>query len=121
MMDRPPSARLPNQSEEATQGLKHGMQPPKDIEPSRRDLLIGAAASAAATATPSVADAQVPAANAQVAVLEAPFMSNVSFTVNGTARTLELDTRTTLLDALREHLHLTGSKKESMRKCGALR
>ena len=96
------------------------MQPPKDIEPSRRDLLIGAAASAAATATPSVADAQVPAANAQVAVLEAPFLSNVSFTVNGTARTLELDTRTTLLDALREHLHLTGSKKGcDQGQCGA--
>ena len=30
---------------------------------------------------------------------------------NGEARTLELDTRTTLLDALREHLGLTGAKK----------
>jgi xanthine dehydrogenase YagT iron-sulfur-binding subunit len=35
----------------------------------------------------------------------------VAFTVNGAARELELDTRTTLLDALREHLKLTGTKK----------
>ena len=35
----------------------------------------------------------------------------VSFDINGASRTLELDTRTTLLDALREHLHLTGTKK----------
>jgi xanthine dehydrogenase YagT iron-sulfur-binding subunit len=35
----------------------------------------------------------------------------VALTVNGQERTLELDTRTTLLDALREHLGLTGAKK----------
>jgi xanthine dehydrogenase YagT iron-sulfur-binding subunit len=44
----------------------------------------------------------------------------VSFTVNGTARELELDTRTTLLDALREHLHLAGTKKGCDHgQCGA--
>ena len=37
--------------------------------------------------------------------------ARVALTVNGEARTLELDTRTTLLDALREHLGLTGAKK----------
>jgi xanthine dehydrogenase YagT iron-sulfur-binding subunit len=35
----------------------------------------------------------------------------VALTVNGQERTLELDTRTTLLDALREQLGLTGAKK----------
>ncbi|HZT20633.1 MAG TPA: (2Fe-2S)-binding protein [Dongiaceae bacterium] len=40
--------------------------------------------------------------------------------VNGTEHRLSLDPRTTLLDALREHLHLTGSKKGcGLGQCGA--
>src|SRR5213078_1606203 len=49
-----------------------------------------------------------------------PVMSRVSFTVNGKARALELDTRTTLLDPLREQLQLTGTKKGCDHgQCGA--
>jgi xanthine dehydrogenase YagT iron-sulfur-binding subunit len=40
--------------------------------------------------------------------------------VNGAHQELELDTRTTLLDALRDHLQLTGSKKGcDQGQCGA--
>ncbi|CAN7339108.1 aldehyde dehydrogenase iron-sulfur subunit [Phenylobacterium sp. LjRoot225] len=80
-------------------------------EMSRRGVLLAGAAGAAATAAPVVATAQPPGA---------PVMAKVSFKVNGEARKLELDTRTTLLDALREHLRLTGVKKGCDHgQCGA--
>ena len=82
---------------------------------SRRDALIaGAAAAAAVSSTAPAAAAPAPASAAA-----APLMK-LSLSVNGQARTLELDTRVTLLDALREHLHLTGTKKGCDHgQCGA--
>jgi xanthine dehydrogenase YagT iron-sulfur-binding subunit len=89
----------------------------REIKLSRRDVLIAGAVSASAVAMPG-ASAQ-PAANAPAANPE-PVKVGVSFNVNGKDVKLELDTRTTLLDALREHLHLTGSKKGcDQGQCGA--
>jgi xanthine dehydrogenase YagT iron-sulfur-binding subunit len=49
-----------------------------------------------------------------------PVLHRVSLTVNGTERTVEIDTRTSLLDLLRETLDLTGTKNGcSHGQCGA--
>ncbi len=40
-----------------------------------------------------------------------PSLEKISLKVNGNHQQLEVDTRTTLLDALREHFKLTGTKK----------
>ena len=48
------------------------------------------------------------------------YSNTVSITVNGRKRTLDVDARVTLLDALREYLLLTGTKKGCDRgQCGA--
>jgi len=89
---------------------------PRDPDVFRRDLLVSAAASAAVVTAPSLAGAQQTGRPAGSGV---PSLK-VSFTVNGKARNLELDTRTTLLDALRENLHLVGTKKGCDHgQCGA--
>jgi xanthine dehydrogenase YagT iron-sulfur-binding subunit len=95
-----------------------GMPERSNPELSRRDLLIAGAGS---LATPVFATAPRPeAAQGPTAPTGVPPMMKVSFNVNGGARELTLDTRTTLLDALREHLKLTGSKKGCDHgQCGA--
>lgn len=81
--------------------------------PSRRTVIAAGAVSAAATSIPAYAKpAQLHG--------KPPMRVPVSLEVNGQAAKLELDTRTTLLDALREHLKLTGTKKGCDHgQCGA--
>ncbi|KDR42178.1 ferredoxin [Caballeronia glathei] len=87
---------------------------------SRRSLLKMGAASATAVAVPAVSATQDAAAGASAPAARPPVTSKLSFSVNGKLQHLELDTRTTLLDALREHLHLTGTKKGCDHgQCGA--
>jgi len=90
------------------------MQDPSQFGITRRDAMIVAAASTAVTAMPFHAGADTSGA------LEEPVMQKVTLTVNGAQHALELDTRTSLLDALREHLQLTGTKKGCDHgQCGA--
>ncbi len=82
----------------------------------RRGLLLATASSAAVTTTSARAAASTPAAPPHAGAPTA----KLSIEVNGRMRTLDIDTRTTLLDALREHLQLTGTKKGCDHgQCGA--
>jgi xanthine dehydrogenase YagT iron-sulfur-binding subunit len=89
-----------------------------DSEISRRSFVkaAGILSAGVATGLPRMAEAE---AN-QVAAASAPQTISVTLKINGKSQALTLDTRTTLLDALREHLDLTGSKKGCDHgQCGA--
>ncbi|WP_257166730.1 aldehyde dehydrogenase iron-sulfur subunit PaoA [Bradyrhizobium sp. SRS-191] len=82
----------------------------------RRDLMVGGAVSVAGMALPFSPGAFA----AEPVAAVPPATTKVSFAVNGSVRELEVDTRTTLLDVLREHLKLTGTKKGCDHgQCGA--
>jgi xanthine dehydrogenase YagT iron-sulfur-binding subunit len=88
------------------------------FNPTRRKLLQAtAAAGGAVAAGPFAAEAE---AAAQTAKPAAPASVNVHLRVNGTDHQMMIDPRTTLLDALRERLQLTGTKKGcDQGQCGA--
>jgi xanthine dehydrogenase YagT iron-sulfur-binding subunit len=96
------------------------MTDPKNKSPAsgfNRRAFIGGAASSAAL--PLVAKAAGDAQSATAAP-DPGLPVAVNLQVNGTARPLNIDARTTLLDALREHVGLTGSKKGCDHgQCGA--
>jgi xanthine dehydrogenase YagT iron-sulfur-binding subunit len=88
-------------------------------EITRRELLASAAVAGAALAGGQLMPGAIsPAAAQGTEAVSTPL--DVVLRVNGTEHRLRLDPRTTLLDALREHLHLTGSKKGcGLGQCGA--
>jgi xanthine dehydrogenase YagT iron-sulfur-binding subunit len=93
--------------------MNENMQIMNELELSRRGVLAAGAA--------GVAVAAVSSADAQRAGPPTPTVtSKLSLTVNGKVRNVDVDTRTTLLDLLRENLHLTGTKKGCDHgQCGA--
>jgi len=88
-------------------------QPSETRGPSRRSLF-GAAAGLAASSAVSVA------AQPSVSPAQGGDHVGMRLTINGRDHDLNVDVRTSLLDALREHLDLTGSKKGcDQGQCGA--
>jgi xanthine dehydrogenase YagT iron-sulfur-binding subunit len=90
-----------------------------DVDLTRRELLkLTAAAGGVLLAEGLLPGASLPAAAQAADAPPAPL--DVLLRVNGADHQLTLDPRTTLLDALREHLHLTGTKKGcGLGQCGA--
>jgi xanthine dehydrogenase YagT iron-sulfur-binding subunit len=96
----------------------------RDAGITRRQLLAGAAAAGAAAAMGSLVGCQTtapPAGPPTTESAESPGETQaVTLRVNGTNYTVNLESRVTLLDALRENLGLTGSKKGCDHgQCGA--
>ncbi|WP_298239809.1 (2Fe-2S)-binding protein [uncultured Bradyrhizobium sp.] len=82
----------------------------------RRAFMAGAAGSALVPLTARAAAAEARAAAPQDPALPV----DVTLHVNGKEKRLSIDARTTVLDALRDHLKLTGSKKGCDHgQCGA--
>jgi aerobic-type carbon monoxide dehydrogenase small subunit (CoxS/CutS family) len=101
-------------------------KPPRN--PSRRSFIKGAGAAAAVAGilgvAPSATDAadtpQSPPPAAGIAERLGPGAQTIRLRVNGVLRTVTIEPRVTLLDALRDHLGLTGTKLVCDRgACGA--
>jgi xanthine dehydrogenase YagT iron-sulfur-binding subunit len=83
-------------------------------QPTRREIVATAAVVPVAMGISSSTMAQLLTSD------DAPSSIPANLTVNGTRHTLSLDPRTSLLDALREQLDLTGTKKGcDQGQCGA--
>jgi xanthine dehydrogenase YagT iron-sulfur-binding subunit len=88
---------------------------------SRRTFVLATLAAAALLALPSIVAAAPKDTSASlVPIDDRPAMLPIELTINGQRHRLQLDPRTALLDALRENLHLTGTKKGCDHgQCGA--
>src|SRR5438874_1268077 len=96
---------------------------PAELSPhgaTRRQFLIGAGTLATGVAASNYLPAAQPAADTRTAAAGAVDVVPVRLVINGQTRSLAVEPRVTLLDALREHLGLTGTKKGCDRgQCGA--
>ncbi|HEY0060654.1 MAG TPA: aldehyde dehydrogenase iron-sulfur subunit PaoA [Telluria sp.] len=92
-----------------------------EFDPGRRQILKATTVAVGGVSAAAVLARNVEAATvAQTAVPETPVMMSIMLRVNGTEHQLMVDPRTTLLDALRDRLRLTGSKKGcDQGQCGA--
>lgn len=87
--------------------------------PTRRTFLAGTVVAGGAVTAVGLVPAPAAAAEAERAV-DASATSRVTLSVNGNRHTVTVDNRTSLLDLLREHIGLTGSKKGcNAGACGA--
>ncbi|MFD9196106.1 (2Fe-2S)-binding protein [Streptomyces phaeochromogenes] len=88
--------------------------------PSRRTFIATTSAAGGVIAAGGLVAAPSLLGVEEAVAAEAPPSSRVSLTVNGKRYTVTVDNRTSLLDLLREHLGLTGSKKGcNAGACGA--
>ena len=84
-------------------------------QPSRRSFLLATASSAAIPVL-----ARAGEAGPQSSIARPSSLADVALNINGSQHRLSVDTRTSLLDLLREHLQLTGTKKGCDHgQCGA--
>ncbi len=91
--------------------------PTMDVD--RREVLVGGIIAPALLNSAAAAEAQ-PASTAAGRAAEQPRSMPIRATVNGERRTANIDTRTSLLDLLREKWDLTGAKKGCNHgQCGA--
>ncbi|MFF3371962.1 (2Fe-2S)-binding protein [Streptomyces sp. NPDC002680] len=105
-----------------TETSESAVSPPtrSPSEPSRRTFIATTSAVGGVMAAGGLVAGPSPLGAEEAVAAEASPSSGVSLSVNGERHTVTVDNRTSLLDLLREHLGLTGSKKGcNAGACGA--
>ncbi|MDF3140647.1 MULTISPECIES: (2Fe-2S)-binding protein [unclassified Streptomyces] len=110
----------PESTVSPSEGYSEGDSEGSSSAPSRRTFIATTAVGGAVVAGGLIGGPSVFGVEPADAATQAPPTSSVSVTVNGERRTVTVDNRTSLLDLLREHMGLTGSKKGcNAGACGA--